>query len=197
MDRTLDRRTFLAGTVTGVAGLAGCNQTQEEELSLNELLDQEIETRSSELGEGLEPEGEYREVNGYDVSLDSEGGNEPHTDVIFDVETDINFDAYDSDGDLLDAFEGDYAEMVRDVTTQMVSQVQEVYGERSDIESEDRFNGSLLDTQKDMPEIGDVLVRFYGREESEKFAWDRLEPETFSSDSYTVDNVMEGYNITK
>lgn len=195
MERELNRRTFLNGlTAVGVAGLAGCNR-QQGELSLPELLDQEIENRSSELDEGLDTDGRYRAINGYDVSLDSEGGNEPHTDVVLDVDTDINFDSYDSGGDLLDEFAEDYAEMVRDVSANMVSQVQEVYGERSDIESEDRFSGSLLDTQKDMPEIGDVLIRFNGRDE--KFAWDRLEPETFSSDGYNVENVMEGYQVTK
>lgn len=196
MKREMNRRSVLSGlTAAGVAGVAGCSGFQEGELSLPELLDQEIETRSSDLSDGIDLEGQYREVNGYQIDLDSEGGNEPHTDVILDVDTDINFDSYDSGGDLLGEFEDDYAEMVRDVTTQMVSQVQETYGERSDIEAEDRFNGSLLDTQKDMPEIGDVLIRFSGRDE--KFAWDRLEPETFSSDSYSSNDVMEDYHITK
>lgn len=196
MERELNRRSLLNRlTAAGVTAVAGCSGIQEEELSLPELLDQEIENRSSDLSEGIDLEEQYREVNGYQIDLDSEGGNEPHTDVILDVDTDINFDSYDSGGDLLGEFEDDYAEMVRDVTTQMVSQVQEVYGERSDIEAEDRFNGSLLETQKDMPEIGDVLIRFNGRDE--KFAWDRLEPETFSSDSYSTNDVMEEYHITK
>jgi hypothetical protein len=196
MKRELNRRSVLSGlTAAGIVGVAGCSGFQERELSLPELLDQEIETRSSDLSDGIDLEGQYREVNGYQIDLDSEGGNEPHTDVILDVDTDINFDSYDSGGDLLGEFEDDYAEIVRDVTTQMVSQVQETYGERSDIEAEDRFNGSLLDTQKDMPEIGDVLIRFSGRDE--KFAWDRLEPETFSSDSYSSNDVMEDYHITK
>jgi len=201
----LNRREFLAGAGSAsAASLAGCTEFlngDDNKQNLRESMSSEIDRRESDLQAYLDGEQEdrnpinYNVLDGINVSLNHQGGDVPETTVRVDLDTQINFESYDLDGSLHGDFEQDYAEMVRDITRRIHHDVRDVYGEREDIEDENRFSGDLIDTARDMPEIGDVQIRFNGI--GEKYAWDRKNPETLDHESYTTENVMEDYRITQ
>jgi len=203
---TINRRDLLTGasSVVVASSLAGCNNIldqSEESQNMRELISSEIDHRESDLQAYLNGEHEsrnpinYAVLDGIDISLNHREGDVPETTVRVDVDTQINFESYDLDGSLHGDFEDDYADMVRDLTRRIHRDVIDVYGERDDIEDDGRFNGDLIDTARDMPEIGDVQMRFNGN--GDKYAWDRKDPETFDHESYTVEEVMQDYRITQ